>query len=127
MAQRIPLTPDLIARVAAIMAPLPETYEEDAWVGVRWRVGHATIVHLFGGEDQQYRIIFRGEPDEVLAFEHMGDPYFRTGWGTNVIGMIIDDDTDWDDVAELLASSYLIQAPKRLAARVVIPQGQPRR
>ena len=55
-----------------------------AWTGTRWRVGGATVAHVFGGEDQVFRITFRGEPDEVAAFEHMGDPYFRSGWGGNV-------------------------------------------
>lgn len=115
---RIALTPELIAKVGNIMATLPRTREEDAWVGVRWRVGGNTIVHLFGGNDQRYRIVFRGEPDEVLAFEHMGDPYFRAGWGSDMIGMVLDDDTDWDEVAEMLTESYCLMAPKGLAAEV---------
>jgi hypothetical protein len=32
--------------------------------------------------------------------------------------MVIDDDLDWDEVAELMTDSYCIQAPKRFAARV---------
>ena len=42
--------------------------------GTRWRVGSATVAHVFGGEDQVFRITFRGEPDEVAAFEHLGEP-----------------------------------------------------
>ena len=51
----------------------------------------------------------------------MGHPFFRAGWGTNVMGLVLDDATDWDDVAELLTESYCIMAPKKLAARVVRP------
>jgi hypothetical protein len=125
-----PLVPEeMVLRIGAIMARLPETVEENAWVGTRWRVGAATIAHVFGGEDQLFRITFRGEPDEVVAFEHLGDPYFRASWGGNVIGLLLDDHTDWDELAELLTDSYCIQAPERLAAQVDRPQlgasGQP--
>lgn len=122
MAARPPLPRDYIERVAAVMASLPETYEEDAWTGVRWRVRSATIVHLFGGEDQRFRLMFRGDADEVVAFEHMGEPFFRADWGANVIGMIVDAETDWDDVTELLTTSYCLQAPARLAASVLPAQ-----
>ena len=81
-----PEVPDQLAdRVRAVMATLPETREEDAWVGVRWRVGSSTVAHLFGGEDQQFRIVLRGQSADVVAFEHLGHPYFRAGWGSDVI------------------------------------------
>ena len=117
-----PLVPEeMVLRIGAILTALPECVEENAWVGTRWRVGAATVAHVFGGEDQLFRITFRAEPDEVLAFEHMGDPYFRSGWGGNVIGMLLDDDTGWVELAELLTDSYCIQAPMALAAQVSRP------
>src|SRR5919202_59318 len=88
---------------------------------VRWRVGPATVAHVFGGEDQLFRITFRAEPDEVMAFEHLGAPYFRASWGRNVVGLLLDEDTDWDELAELLTDSYCIQAPAILAAQVPRP------
>jgi hypothetical protein len=122
MAER-PLVPEeMVLRIGAIMAELPECVEEYAWVGTRWRVGSATVAHVFGGEDRLFRITFRGEPDEVIAFEHLGDPYFRAGWGSNVIGLLLDDDTDWTELAELITDSYCLQAPERLARQVERPQ-----
>ena len=64
---------------------------------------------------------FRAQLDEVLAFEHLGEPYFRAGQGCNVVGLLLDDNTDWDEVAELLTYSYCIQAPHHLAAEVPWP------
>jgi hypothetical protein len=119
-----PLVPEeWVLRLGAILTALPECEEENAWVGTRWRVGAATVAHVFGGEDQLFRITFRGEPDEVIAFEHLGDPYFRASWGGNVIGLLLDDDTDWTELAELLTDSYCLQAPDRLAALVDRPTG----
>ena len=119
-----PLVPEvMVLRIGEILGSLPECVEENAWVGTRWRVGAATVAHVFGGEDQLFRITFRGEIDEVIAFEHLGDPYFRASWGGNVIGLLLDDDTDWDELAELLTDSYCLQAPDRLASLIDRPTG----
>ena len=45
--------------------------------------------------------------------------------GRNVVGLVLDDDTDWDELAELLTDSYCVQAPRELAARVPRPRDQP--
>ncbi|MFS3128419.1 MmcQ/YjbR family DNA-binding protein [Nocardioides sp. Bht2] len=119
--QRAEVPAWMVEQIRAVVDPLPRAYEEFAWVGVRWRIGAATVAHLFGGEDGLIRITLRGEADEVAAFEHLGAPYFRAGWGDNVIGMIVDDATDWSEVAELLIDSYCLQAPEHLAAQVDRP------
>ncbi|MGI8646307.1 MAG: MmcQ/YjbR family DNA-binding protein [Nocardioides sp.] len=110
-----------VRRIGAVLTAFPDCREESAWVGVRWRVGPHTVAHVFGGEDQLCRITFRAEPDEVMAFEHLGAPYFRSGWGRNVVGLLVDEDTDWDELGELLTDSYCLQAPVALAARVSRP------
>ena len=113
----------MVRRIRRVLSALPECQEETAWVGTRWQVGKATVAHVFGGEDQLFRVVFRAEPDEVIAFEHLGDPYFRASWGGNVIGLLLDDDTDWTELAELLTDSYCLQAPDRLASLVDRPTG----
>ena len=40
------LAPALVARVAAICLALPEAHEQDAWIGVRWRIRQRTFAHL---------------------------------------------------------------------------------
>lgn len=112
-----------IRRLDRMLGALPECAQEDAWVGVRWRVGQATVAHVFGGEDQAFRIVFRAEASEVMAFEHLGPPYFRVGWGNDVVGVILDEDTDWEEVREMLLDSYCVQAPARLASQVIEAQG----
>jgi hypothetical protein len=107
--------------MGAVLGRLPECVERTAWTGVAWVVGGATVAHVFGGEDQLFRVVFRAEPDEVMALEHLGAPYFRAGWGRNVVGLIVDDDTDWEELGELLTDSYCVVAPARLAAQVDRP------
>jgi hypothetical protein len=117
-----PLVPEeWVDRLDGVLRALPQVACEPAWVGTRWRVQGATVAHVFGGEDQLFRITFRGELDEVMAFQHLGAPYFKAEWGANVIGMLLDDDTDWAELAELLTDSYCVQAPAPLASRVVRP------
>lgn len=119
MADRPDVPEEMLDRLRAVTSRLPECVEERAWVGTRWRVSGRTIAHVFGGEDGQFRITLRGDPDDVTAFEHLGPPYFKTEWGRNVIGMVLGGegdwaDTDWDEVGELVTISYLVQAPRRL-------------
>jgi len=125
----VPARPEVpaeyVARLRGILDRFPRCELEDAWVGVRWRVGGttATVAHVFGGEDQLFRVTFRAEPEEVMAFQHLGSPYFKTEWGGNVVGLLLDDDTDWCELAELLTDSYCLQAPQRLADQVSRPSG----
>jgi hypothetical protein len=114
--QRPEVPEEWLRRLDAVLCAFPRCRPEAAWVGTRWRVGSATVAHVFGGEDQRFRIIFRAALDEVMAFESLGEPYFKADWGSNVVGLLLDDDTDWDEVAELLTESYRIQAPARLSA-----------
>lgn len=128
----MPERPDVplawVERLRVMLASLPECVEQSAWTGVCWRVGQATVAHVFGGEDQLYRITFRAEPGEVMAFQHLGAPYFKASWGSNVVGLLLDDDTDWGELAELVVDSYCLQAPARLADQVQRPgAGRPGR
>ncbi len=66
-------------------------------------------------------VSFRSAGAELAALRASGHPFFRPGWGDNVVGMVLDGGTDWDEVAELLTESYCIMAPKKLAALVDRP------
>jgi hypothetical protein len=110
-----------VRRIDTVLGALPECRPEQAWVGVRWRVRSRTVAHVFGGEDQLFRIVFHAEPDEVMAFAHLGAPYFRAGYGRDVVGLLLDDDTDWVELAELLTESYCLRAPAELADTVERP------
>jgi hypothetical protein len=111
---------------------LPETYEEPAWVGTRWRIRKRTFAHVLTVDpDHQMAyaraaetdepvcvLTFRSPGDEIEALVSSGHPFFKAGWGTDVVGMVLAGDVDWDEVAELLTESYRVLAPKRLAAKV---------
>lgn len=110
-----------VRRIGAVLEVLPECRRVDAWVGVQWKVGSTSVAHVFGGEDQLFRIVFHADPDEVMAFQHLGPPYFRAGYGRDVVGLLLDDGTDWEELAELLTDGYCRRAPEHLADLVPRP------
>jgi YjbR len=117
---------DVVARLRSICAELPETYEEPAWVGTRWRIRKRTFAHVLGIQDGPtapavIALTFRSAGPELDVLRHAGHPFFYAGWGRDVIGLVIDADTDWTEVAELLTESFCVMAPKKLAAMVDRP------
>ena len=117
-----PIPTDVEQNLRKICLALPETYEEDAGNGFRWMIRKRNFAQVFcideGEAGLKVMILFRSDPPELDALLHIGHPFFTLGWGNNVIGVLIDGDTDWEEVAELMADSYCIRAPKKLAAIV---------
>jgi hypothetical protein len=140
MGERPDLPADILDRLRATCAALPETYEEPAWVGVRWRVRKKTFAHailvdhdstpafdavkvLLAGPDSSVCIVtFRSQGPELVALRNAGAPFFYAGWGRDVVGMVLDDGTDWTEVGELLTESYCVLAPQKLVALVDRPE-----
>jgi hypothetical protein len=133
-----PLVPlEIVDRLSAICLSLPDAYEEPAWVGVRWRIRKRTFAHVVtraedypgasaraGGVPGPVTTLqFRAPPSEFEVLGRLGYPFFRPGWGSNVVGLVLTENIDWDEVAELLTDSYLVQAPKMLARLVERPAG----
>jgi hypothetical protein len=129
------VAPEILARLRPICLGLPETYEEPAWVGIRWRIRKRTFAHVLT-LDPEHQVVyaratrtdepmcvltFRAAGDELHALVSGGPPFFKGSWGHDVVVMVLGDKVDWDEVAELLTESYRILAPKRLAARVPGP------
>jgi predicted DNA-binding protein (MmcQ/YjbR family) len=121
----------VVDRLEAICSRLPDAYAEEAWIGMRWRIRKRTFAHVFRvGErrSEAFRafrfpgaatvLTFRADGEDRLALTHAGWPFYHPGWGRDVVGMVLTDDVDWDEVAELLTDSYCLLAPKGLAARV---------
>lgn len=124
--------PDILEQLRAICLGLPETHEELAWVGIRWRIRKRTFAHVLtidpdhqmayaraAATDEPVCVLtFRSPADEIAGLVTSGHPFFKPGWGPDVMGMVLDDDVDWQEVAELLTESYCVLAPKKLAAEV---------
>ncbi|MGW4498721.1 MmcQ/YjbR family DNA-binding protein [Micromonospora sp. NPDC004336] len=131
--------PEFLTRLRAICRELPESYEEPAWVGVRWRIRKRTIAHVYtvdpghraararaaGTDEPTCVVTFRASLDEVRALVAGGHPFFKADWGADVLGLVLDEGVDWAEVGELLTESYCLLAPKKLAAQLTGPVGRP--
>jgi hypothetical protein len=130
--------PEILDRLRPICRGLPETYEEPAWIGVRWRIRKRTFAHVYTPDPERHLVYaphlvageaptmmtFRVPADELLGLTGSGFPFFRAGWGRNVAGALLGDHTDWTEIAELLTDSYCEMAPKFLATRIALPPDQ---
>jgi len=125
----------LLAGLRPIALGLPEAYEERAWVGTRWRVRGRTFAHLLeivagrpqsharaaGTAGPRWILTFRSSGLELETLRRTGPPFFAAPWRGDEVGMFLDGDVDWDEVAELLTDSYCLLAPKRLAGSIARP------
>jgi hypothetical protein len=123
---------EFLSRLRPICAGLPEAYEEQAWVGTRWRIRRHTFAHVVmiesGWPPAYARAAGSDGPITVLTFRSSGPgleilrrashPFFSPRWAPDVIGMVLDPGTDWEEVADLVTESYCVLAPKRLVALV---------
>ncbi len=125
--------PRLVARVGETALTLPEAYEEDAWTGVRWRVRKRTFAHVqaLHHADAADRLgITDGRTVTVVTLRSVGEeraalaaigPPFLASWADDVVAVVLEDATDWRELAELVAESYRLLAPARLVRRLEAP------
>ena len=110
-------------RVSAICADLPEAEREASGRHVTFRVRGRTFAYLLDDHHGdgivgvvgkaapgQAEGMIAGDPERYYAPAYLGP----RGW----IGLRVDTPVvDWEEVAGLICDSYLLVAPKRLAAR----------
>ncbi|MEU4561085.1 MmcQ/YjbR family DNA-binding protein [Actinoplanes sp. NPDC023936] len=124
--------PDILDRLRSICDGLPETREEPAWIGVRWRIRARTFAHVYVPDLDRYPayarhqvdgeaptvMTFRAPAGELLGLTAGGFPFVRAEWGSNVVVAYLGDHTDWTEITEVIIDSYCEMAPKFLGARV---------
>lgn len=103
-----------IERVRELCLALPETAEKEAWGHPTFRVREKMFAAC--GEDAA-TVTFKADPDEREALLADETRFFypayvgSKGW----VGMNLTGTVDWDEVRELLTTSWTIIAPKRVA------------
>lgn len=122
----------ILTRLRKACLALPETREEQAWVGTRWCIRKETFAHVLTIADAwpplYARVAGTDGPVCVLTFQSLGPrvdpetfsraPYFRPLWRPDIAGRILDSDVDWSDVTKLVTASYCLLAPKKLVETV---------
>jgi hypothetical protein len=62
------------------------------------------------------QLVLRADPDGRDALLSIGHPFFASRAGGDRIGVRLTDDTDWEEIRELVTESYRRLAPKKLTA-----------
>jgi hypothetical protein len=132
MTDRRNVPDDVLTKLRVVCSGLPETYEENAWAGVRWCVSKKNFAHVVMIDDgwpPAYAkaaksngpacvLTFRLPAAKLKAPRFSREPFFRPVWFHNIVGMFLNAPIDWDDVETLLTESYCVLAPKKLVALV---------
>jgi predicted DNA-binding protein (MmcQ/YjbR family) len=61
-------------------------------------------------------LVLRADPDEREVLLSIGHPFYAPRAGRGRIAVVLTDETDWDEIRELVIESYRILAPKKLTA-----------
>jgi len=63
-------------------------------------------------------LVLRANPEEREVLLSIGHPFFASRAGRDRIVVLLTDDTDWEEIRELVTESYRILAPKKLTAKL---------
>lgn len=109
---------DSLERLRAICLALPEAIEKEAWGDPTFRVrdkifampkqGDGRVSLWCKAQPGVQEMLVDADPERFFVPPYVG----HNGW----IGMRLDRDVDWDEVADLVEASYRMTATKRLTA-----------
>ena len=105
-----------LAELREVCLAFPESAEVEAWGRPTFRAGKKMFAVFQANEEHPYAVTFKPEPHERAAL--VGDPRFYVPPYFGPGGWLALDFTaaavDWDEVAELVESSYRQVALKRM-------------
>ena len=112
--------PDLVDRVGTMCLALPETtVRADKWA-YSYDIRRRSFCLLVAPEDPGGQpvplLVVRADPVEREVLLAIGHPFFATRGGGDRLGILLSDQTDWDEIRELVTESYRVLAPKKLSA-----------
>jgi predicted DNA-binding protein (MmcQ/YjbR family) len=115
---------NLIERVRGLCLALPDAFELETWDHPTFRVGSGRGKIFCTAAQDGSSVTLKADPGEREALLAQGDPFYVPPYVGDKGWVSIRSEhprTDWEEVAELIATSYCLVAPRRLAARVTSP------
>jgi hypothetical protein len=126
---QVEVPPDIVERVRTVCLALPE---------VTVRVDHSRTRSRSTAQSFDVRrrsfcllvaverstgtpvplLVLRATLDEREALLSIGRPFFAPRVGRDRIGILLTEETDWEEVRELVTESYRILAPNKLTAQL---------
>ena len=61
------------------------------------------------------QLVLRADPDEREVLLSIGRPFFTSRAGRDRVRVLLTDDTDWEEIRELVTDSYRFLAPQKLS------------
>jgi hypothetical protein len=120
-----PSTAGLASRLRAICLPFPEVTERLSHGAPTWFVRDKSsfvTLRADGHHDQHFPHLWCAAPPGAQAELAATEPerFFRPPYvgGRGWIGVRLDRDIDWSEIAEICRDAYRVIAPARLAARL---------
>lgn len=105
-----------LSELREICLAFPEAAEVEAWGRPTFRAGKKMFAVFEGSDAHPYAVVFKPEPEERPAL--LGDARFYVPAYFGASGWLALDFTaalvDWDEVGELMESSYCQVALKRM-------------
>lgn len=119
------MSPSPLARLRRICLALPEAHEVEAWGEPTFRVRNKVFAmyaspdsHHGAGRPAVWAKAGPGNQALMVAAEptrYFKPPYVGVGgW----VGIWLDRDADWKEIAELMRDSYRLIAPRKLLAKL---------
>ena len=106
----------LLHKIRTTCLGFPEAGEKETWGQPTFRV-RDKIFATFGIDDEERATVtVKAPPGEQQILLATGDQFFypsyvgSKGW----IGVFLGEETDWEEIAELVEESYRMTAPKKL-------------
>ena len=119
------MSTDPLVAIRDIAMGFPEATEKETWGHPTFRVRDRIFCSYGEGEDGRAQVTMKAAPGEQESLLAEGEPFFLPkyvgvkGW----IGVHVGADTDWNEIAELVADSYREIAPKKLSAGIGLRPG----
>ena len=122
------MPPRPLTRLRRLCLALPDAHEVEAWGEPTFRVRNklfamyaSASTHHGGGRNAVWckaiptnqSIMVAARPDRFFVPPYVGP----SGW----VGVVLDGDTDWEELADLLTDAYRLTAPKRLLTLLDTP------
>ena len=119
-----PLAAVALDRMTAIVARLPDVERSNNGPGFYYLVRRKIFAQLATLFDREGRpvtyMVWRPDPAEREALLAGGHPYFSGRFQDRVgrLAVLIEETTNWDEIAEFVTDSYRRVAPKKLIAQL---------
>lgn len=123
----VPCPDELLVPLRRVLHSLPEIEEVQRPLTITFKVGRrnvAEVVSVRDGDNLATVMAARATETKVDVLARSGHPFFRPR-GENArarIGVVLNSETDWTEILEVVTDSYMLVAPKRLTQLISNPE-----